>query len=219
MEFKTTGDSSEVVNYLSQCLSRALSANKAVLWLVPGGSAIDIAVQVSKQLEGQDLSRLWVSLTDERFGEVGHADSNWQQLSAAGFSLPGANLYPVVQGQDQKTTAEGFANWLQDALRECDYKLGFFGIGPDGHTSGILPNSPAVDESALACTYDGGAFQRITTTASAIKQLDEAVVYAAGEAKWPVLKQLAEENLSLAEQPAQILKSVPKVTIFTDYQP
>ena len=219
MEFKTKIDPNEVVKYLNQQLSKTLNANKTVLWLVPGGSAIDIAVQVSKQLGSQDLGRLSVSLTDERFGPVGHKDSNWQQLSETGFALSGANLYPVLQGQDQAATAESFASWLRDALQKCDYKLGFFGIGPDGHTSGILPNSPAVNEPALVCAYAGGAFQRITTTPPALRQLDEAVVFASGDAKWPVLKQLAEEDLALTEQPAQILKSIPKVTIFTDYQP
>lgn len=218
MEFKTTRDPNVVVDYISQRLIEALAAGKKVLWLVPGGSAIDIAVKVSDRLQGQDLSRLRISLTDERYGPPGHQDSNWQQLKEAGFLLSGAQLYPVLNNQDQTSTAQKFARWLDTELRNCNYKLGFFGIGPDGHTSGILPDSPAVTESSLACAYDGGAFQRVSTTPAAISQLDEAVVYASGEAKWPVLKQLADD-LPLNEQPAQVLKTVPKLTVFTDYQP
>ena len=42
-----------------------------------------------------------------------------------------------------------------------------------------------------------------------------AVVYAAGEVKWPVIDRL-ETDLPAAEQPAQILKLLSKLTIFTD---
>jgi 6-phosphogluconolactonase/glucosamine-6-phosphate isomerase/deaminase len=92
-----------------------------------------------------------------------------------------------------------------------------FGIGSDGHTAGILPRSSAVDEMRLAHGYDGGTFKRITMTRPAITQLDEAVIYTMGKDKWPVLDQL-ENDVAIDEQPAQILKQVPKVTIFNDHK-
>jgi hypothetical protein len=54
-------------------------------------------------------------------------------------------------------------------------------------------------------------------TAPAITRLDEAVVYAIGENKWPVLAQLAQSDLPLTDQPAQVLKRVRIVTIFNDH--
>ena len=49
----------------------------------------------------------------------------------------------------------------------------------------------------------------------ALAKLGEAVVYATGESKWPQLDRL-ETELTIAEQPAQTLKTVSKLTIFTD---
>lgn len=206
-----------VVDYITKILSEHLAGRKNVLWLVPGGSSIAIAVEVSKRLTGHDLQKLTVTLTDERWGDIGHRDSNWRQLEQTGFRLPGANLIPVLTGSDRDDTAQAFGETLEEEFGRADYRLGFFGIGADGHTAGILPETPAVNAEALAIGYDAGAFQRLTMTPTAIKYLDEAVVYATGDAKWPVLDNL-DRDIELNLQPAQSLKQVSKLTIFNDHR-
>lgn len=217
MKFIKVHDTKPVVDYLTQQISTALDDGKQVAWLVPGGSSIGIAVEVSKNLIGRNLDKLFVTLTDERYGEASHADSNWKQLADLGFSLPGANLHPVLSGQDREVTTQSFAGTLAKIFEQCPVRLGFFGIGPDGHTAGILPGSPAVTSSALAASYDAGNFERITMTPPAIAKLTEAVVYAVGEAKWPVFDHLPEA-IALHDQPAQALKSVSQLTIFNDHK-
>jgi 6-phosphogluconolactonase/glucosamine-6-phosphate isomerase/deaminase len=180
LTFRKIGDTGTVVNYLVATIGDQLDRGQTVLWLVPGGSAIELAAAVSQGLTAHDTSKLTVSLTDERYGLVGHADSNWQQLGQAGFHIPGAQMQPVLTGADIAATTQAFASFTDAMLETADYRLGFFGIGPDGHTAGILPGSPAVDSPAAAVAYDGGQFQRITMTPAAIRQLDEAVVYAVG---------------------------------------
>jgi 6-phosphogluconolactonase/glucosamine-6-phosphate isomerase/deaminase len=205
-----------VIEYITDALTTRLSKGKRVLWLVPGGSSIAIAAAVAKQLQGVPLEKLTVTLTDERFGEVDHPDSNWRQLSKAGFELPGAALRPVLKGRDMAATVRNFADTLEEEFDRADYRIGFFGIGPDGHTAGILPGSSAVDADDMTNGYDAGNFRRITMTPIAIEQLDEAVVYAVGEAKWPVIDELST-SIDPGDQPAQILKTVPLLTVFNDH--
>ncbi len=207
-----------VAAYLAETLAKHLAAGEHVLWLVPGGSSIAVAAAVSQKLAGRALHNLTVTLTDERYGEPGHADSNWRQLTEAGFALPGATLLPVLTGADRATTVDHFATILREQLAVADYRLGFFGIGADGHTAGILPGSPAARATELAAGYDAGPFQRLTMTFPAVKRLDEAVVYAVGEAKWPVIDELAGGKVSLIKQPAQALKSVHTLTVFNDHK-
>lgn len=215
LEFRKVQDETLITTYLEQTLRAHLEKGEKVLWLIPGGSAIQVAVNVGRQLTGADLTNLTVTLTDERYGDQSHPDSNWRQLTDAGLELPSARLLPVLEGADADATAANWATDLQGLLETCDYKLGFFGIGSDGHTSGILPNSPAVMAPGLVVLYDGGQYQRITTTPAAIIRLDEAVVFAMGEPKREALEGLQTDK-PLAEQPAQILKQVPKTTIFND---
>lgn len=217
LTFKKIAASAPVIDFTVTKLRSALEADKKVLWLLSGGSAIPLIVAIANQLQNTNVSNLTVSLIDERYGPVGHADSNWQQLKEAGFALPNATLQPVLMGQDIKATADTFQKNLRENLQTCDYRLGFLGIGPDGHTSGILPHSSAVEAQTLVHAYEGGGYQRITTTAKCLAQLDEAVVYAVGESKWPGLDQLSTD-VDPADQPAQFLKQIPQVTIFNDYR-
>jgi 6-phosphogluconolactonase/glucosamine-6-phosphate isomerase/deaminase len=213
--FRKTQQTAPAAGHIADTISRALAGNNRVLWLVPGGSSIAVAVEASRLLQGNDLQRLSVTLTDERFGPVGHTDSNWLQLQEAGFALPGAKLVPVLDGHDREATVRAYGQLLTRLFAEHDFKLGLFGLGADGHIAGALPASPAVSSSDMAVGYVAGVFERITMTPQAITQLDEAVVYAMGESKQPVLTQLQKE-LPLDQQPAQVLKKVPSVTIYND---
>lgn len=188
-----------------------------VLWLLSGGSAISLEVETARRLTGQSaLERLTVSLIDERYGPPGHPESNWQKLIEAGFDLPNAQMAPVLAGKDSVETLEEYRSLLDAKLRGEAYVIGVLGIGADGHTAGILPASPAVASDDLALTYQAEEFNRITITCMGLEALDEAVVYAYGEPKHAVIRQLAERNLSPAEQPAQIIKKIPRWSVFND---
>lgn len=215
MTFQKITDSAPVVEYLVKVLKEKLATGQKVLWLVPGGSAIGVAAEVSKQLRDLDLTNLTVTLTDERYGPVGHPDSNWQQLHAADFHLPGATMVPVLHGHTAEETTTEFGRHLQEYCQGAAYCIGFFGMGPDGHTAGILPGSPAVSATDWAAYYEVPQFRRITMTVPAIAALSEAVVYAMGDSKLEPLQNL-QKDVPLDEQPAQALKKVPKLTVFND---
>ena len=216
LNFQNVTDKKVIATVIAEAIITQLEAGKKVLWLIPGGSSIAVAVEVAKILIGSPFGKLTVTLTDERYGEMNHQDSNWLQLQQAGFYLPEAHLIPVLSGKDKEATTEDYAMCLKEELANTDYSIGFFGIGDDGHTAGILPGSPAVHSEHLTADYSGGNFERITITPKVIAQLDEAFVYAVGESKWAALLKL-ESEVALNEEPAQILKQVPKLTIFTDY--
>ena len=199
---------------MAEVINKHLDNGERVLWLIPGGSSIEVAILTAEQLTA-DLSNLTVSLTDERYGPVGHADSNWRQLQAAGLKLPGAKLQPVLNGESLERTTASYCEFLQTNFDQADYAIGLTGIGIDGHTVGIKPHSPALESQQLVCGYQAEDYQRLSITPKAIRHLDEMIVYAVGQEKWPVLEAL-KQNLAINEQPAQILKQVPKLIIFND---
>jgi 6-phosphogluconolactonase/glucosamine-6-phosphate isomerase/deaminase len=187
-----------------------------VLWLIPGGSAAQIAIAAAALIDPALRTNLVISLTDERYGLIDHPASNWRQLLTSGFNLHGATLNPVLKGHDLETSVADFNTFLNTWLKRASYKVGLFGIGADGHTAGLLPHSSALSSSALAASYQAPDFLRITMTQAAIIRLDEAFVFAVGPAKWPALKQL-KTTCAPIDQPAQILKKIKKLTIITDY--
>ena len=216
MKIQKITDTVPVIQYLTDTISIHLGNGERVVWLVPGGSAIRIAAAVSQKLAGQDLSRLTVTLTDERFGHVGHDDSNWRQLAEAGFAFDGIQALPVLTGKEMAETTTDFGTTLRTILGDADYKIGLFGMGADGHTAGVLPETAAVHSELYADSYDAGNFLRLTMTLKAIAELDETVLYATGSEKLPALESLCNESVPFDKQPAQIHKQVSKSTLFTD---
>lgn len=217
LTIKTTKNINDPAEFISHSILNNLKLNKHVLFFVTGGSSIDVCVKISEILKGHQLKGLTVMLTDERYGPVGHSDSNWHKLIQKGFNLSGAKLFPMITGEEHRVSTENYNKILVDQFKNSEYKIGLFGIGADGHTAGILPESIVVNDDNLVCGYETKIFSRITITPKAIEKLDEAVVWVQGEEKWKVLKDL-EKNILIEKQPAQVLKKVPLLTIFTDYK-
>ena len=195
-----------------------LYKGERVLWLLSGGSSLTIAVMASqnKRLKNIDLSNLYISVTDERFGPIGHDNENWQQLIDAGFWLHGANLYRPLTGRDIETTTTAFNNWLETQFKTADFKLGIFGIGVDGHTAGIKPFSSATESTDYATSYSCNKFERITISFFAIEQLDQAIIQASDDEKQPIVNEFIYEKFPIDKQPAQILKKIPNISIYTN---
>jgi len=218
MNYRCISSTDTVAKYLAKTLQAHLAAGEDVLWLVSGGSAIATAVAVADTLKHSDLSKLSVSLVDERYGPIGHDAENWRQLLEAGFDLPTARLYRPLTGQGRAETTMAFNLWLAEHISGADYSIGLFGVGTDGHTAGIKPGTSSVNASERAVDFDGEDFERITMTPRAIKQLNEAVLLAMGPEKSATINQLLHQDLPLTVQPAQVLKMVKKSTLFTDYK-
>jgi 6-phosphogluconolactonase/glucosamine-6-phosphate isomerase/deaminase len=204
-----------VTKFIADKINTKLAENKKVLWLLSGGSFVSIEVKIAELLEKAQLANLTISLADERYGLTGHKNSNWQQLQAAGFSLPGAQLMPVLKDLGFKETVAAYEKELLEDLEEADYSLASAGIGADGHTFGIKAGSPAIGSNEYVVGYKWDDYERITPTAKLIEKINEIIVYTIGAEKKAVLDML-EQDLAENEQPAQLLKRLDNVTIFND---
>lgn len=212
---KTTD--SEGAKQLLDRLTLELSAKQRVLWLIPGGSNIPLSIQIMNGISDELSKHLTLALTDERYGPEGHKDSNWKQLSDLGFDPKSARRVTVLQSnlRDLTETAKQYSVVLGDLIAEHNCIIGQFGMGPDGHIAGILPHTEAVDATGLATGYKTETFERITSTFTAIKRVTAAYVFAYGDAKREALENL-QQDISLDDQPAQILKQLPEAYVFND---
>jgi len=209
----TDKDDEGVANFLAARVQHALDDYQNIVWFVSGGSSVSISAKASGLIRPN--RNLKILLADERYGPIGHLHSNWNQLLRAGFSTKVGDLFPVLKGEDLGSTAKGYEKDVTQALHRSDYKIALLGMGADGHTAGVLPYSEAVSSQKFVYAYNAPDYQRLTLTLRAIEQLDEAVVYAYGSTKWQAIKDLAKD-LGVDEQLVQILKKIPKVTLFSD---
>lgn len=209
----------KIATKIADRLTRLLQEQK-ITWFLSGGSNIFIEVATLKSIPDSLLPKLTILLIDERFGQVGHGDSNWAQLEKAGFMIDGP-VYVAPFTEDETTLETAVARFeaiLAEIFNDDSYTFAQLGMGGDGHVSGILPQSSAARETQkLVYGYEGGGYQRLTTTFPALKMLDEIILVAYGESKWPYLEKLTKKHDRFYE-PAQIIKDARRATVYTDYR-
>lgn len=204
---------------LADRIIKELTDGKKVLWMVSGGSNISLAVTAMEHIPDDLTDHLSVCLVDERYGEVGHADSNGQQLEAAGFDPKNARVrYVLAPSLSLQETAEQFSLALKTDADAADIVIAQLGMGPDGHVLGILPGSPAVDSKNLVESYVADDYQRITPTVKgALEIIDVAYVFAFGANKHAQLETLRDTDTPVSVQPAQLLKQLHEAYVYNDH--
>ena len=217
MVFKKTTSPHEGSKFLSDSLNNALRRNQNTAWFVSGGSNIQIAIEVQKSLISVPEGKLRILLIDERFGPVNHPNSNYFQLKQAGFDI--TNLEPVLsEKHNVDETVSYYDKYVKETIQWADLTIGQFGIGLDGHTAGILPQSPLsldITESYFA-GYQASDFFRLTMTLAGIRILSAAIAYAYGESKKEQIMKLHDQNLPISTQPAQVFKQHKEAYIIND---
>lgn len=215
MDVKIINDPNEASSALADVINQQLKLNKKVLWLVCGGSSIKIAVAASRKLTDHLPGQLTIGLTDERFGPVGHADSNWHQLVSSGLMVDSANILPTLTGSTSVTdTTNSYESKLNNALRATEFVIALFGVGQDGHIAGILPHSTAVQEmQKLVTNYDAPPFQRITVTPPFFNLINIGVIYTEDDQKLAFLKNL-RNNVSPENEPVQLIKRANEFMVY-----
>ena len=218
MQIIKSSNQEDGINDLSSRLNNYLEEGKKVLWLISGGSNINAASEIMRRVPENHSDQLIISLIDERYGDPGHQDSNFQQLLIAGFDKKRARLVPVLSnGLSLEETASKFEDFLADTINNVDISIGLLGIGEDCHIAGILPNSNAATENeSLVAAYDGGLYKRITTTFQLIEKLGICYAFAFGDNKNQALQELIEGKHSTVEKPAVILRELKEAYLYSD---
>jgi 6-phosphogluconolactonase len=161
---------------------------------------------------------LTVMLADERYGEPGHADSNWAQLMQAGFNGKQANLLPILQAGDSfETTRKRYDEMTGKAFADNQLVIAQMGIGTDGHIAGILPHSSAAHETKLlVAAYEAEPYRRLTMTFPALMHISADYSFVFGEGKQLALRALERDSLDPIEFPSQALEKLPEAYIYND---
>ncbi len=208
--------------------------NEDILLLFSGGSALSLLPYVDTSALGE---RCTVTVLDERYTADPTA-SNMAALVADPFFERArkqhvAVIDPRPEGDESLARAAkrfdiALKHW--HILHHDGIVIATMGIGPDGHTSGVLPRpeNPEtfaklfLDPHMCVCGYripNGSSPhpERMTTTLSYIQRhVHHAVVYATGESKREVLDRVFDAHGSLAETPARILRELPDVRLYAD---
>jgi 6-phosphogluconolactonase/glucosamine-6-phosphate isomerase/deaminase len=155
---------------------------------------------------------------DERYGQLGHKDSNLEQLYAAKFDTGSAKILPILTDETDslEIAVKHYEVTFESAVKDADFIIAQLGIGANGHIAGIQPGSPALTSKELIAGFSWDDYERLTLTAKALEKINVIYVLAYGEDKKDQLTKLMNEDLDPNLQPAQILKQMSDVYIYND---
>ncbi len=212
----------QVADDISRYLSDAQRGGRKVLFLSSGGSSLAILDFIADGILGDYLT---IGVLDERYDIKGE-NNNFSQLSRTDFyrkALKSGCAFidtGVRPGQTQKALADYFEEKLREWRKNNPEGeiIATIGIGPDGHTSGIMPFpedkerfDTLFNSERWVTAYDATGKtpypERVTTTNTFLKLINRAFVFAAGGEKAEALRHMQEDR-PVSEVPAAILKEL-----------
>ncbi|AZG85371.1 6-phosphogluconolactonase [Pseudomonas syringae pv. pisi str. PP1] len=194
---------------VAERLKQAISENGLATLVVSGGRS---PVAFFQRLAAQPLewSKVVISLADERFVPTEHADSNAGLLHRHLLQGPVAKakflgLYSVASSVEEAAQA---ANQALAELPPIDVLI--LGMGDDGHTASLFPNSPNLSEAldlqgerrCLPMLAPSVPHQRLTLTRRLLASARSPILSVSGQAKLDTLR-TALAGDDLAEMPVR----------------
>lgn len=174
----------------------------------------------SEQVNWAKVHLFW---GDERCVPPDHADSNfWRARKALleNVGIPEENIHRIPAEKPPEQAAEAYETVLLEyfqsnpgnsRINRSSFDLVLLGMGEDGHTASLFPNTEVIHESTRwvsavyverLCTW------RISMTPLILNQADEIIFLVAGKNKNWTLQKVLYGSYEPNRYPAQIIKPI-----------
>jgi 6-phosphogluconolactonase len=184
--------SAALADQIAAALQSAIAARGTASLVVSGGKS---PIEMFHRLSVKDLdwSRVCIALADERWVETSSADSNEHLIrSELLVNKAAAARFTGLKNAAPTPDIGAVSAWQTFARVPRPFDMVVLGMGDDGHTASLFPNSPnlglALDPSAAAgCVgmWAPAAPQpRMSLNLTALLDSRSIVILLNGEAKW-----------------------------------
>jgi 6-phosphogluconolactonase len=185
-----------------------------------------IAANASATLPWSQMFFFW---GDERHVAPDNPDSNYRMAKEALLSkvpVPPANIFPVpAENPDATQAAEIYEQTLRRFFAVAPgefprFDLILLGMGPDGHTASLFPETPALQEKSRLVVANGVeklGSSRITFTLPLLNAARRVAFLVSGTDKAAALHEVLEGNAPAEKYPSRLVQPREgKVTWFVD---
>ena len=152
---------------------------------------------------------------DERCVPADHADSNFRMANESLLSrvgAPPANVHRIEGAGDAAANARLYEDELRSFFGDSEwprFDLVMLGMGDDGHTASLFPNTTALVEArawAVANWVEKLGAWRITLTAPAINAARNVLFLVTGAAKAGRLREVLRGEQDPSRLPSQLIR-------------
>jgi 6-phosphogluconolactonase len=207
----------DCVGFFRECIKEG---GKNVKIVLSGGNTPE---KIYKKLSGSSLSFKDTEFfqVDERYVARGNEDSNWKLINETLLSNPEKQPKKFHFFDTALPIRESLSKYEKE-IKNVKFDLVVLGIGTDGHTASLFPNSPALKEEEKPVlhteTESHPAKDRLTMTFPAILNSKKILVLLEGPRKHKILSilthSLANPKNDIENTPALKLLEHDDLTIF-----
>ncbi|MEJ7598697.1 MAG: 6-phosphogluconolactonase [Kofleriaceae bacterium] len=204
---------------LAILVDEAVQARGACQIALSGGSTPrPLYQQLATMALPWDRVELWWG--DERTVPANHVDSNYRMAREALLDAIGARVHRIAGEREPVAAAADYERDLVDRLGTPPVlDIALLGLGSDGHTASLFPDSPAVRETArwvAANPVAQLATTRITMTAQTLCAARHVRFLVAGVDKAPAVAAVLEGPRDPDRYPAQLIAGAADVVWFIE---
>jgi len=174
-----------------------------------------IAANASAGLPWDQMFFFW---GDERHVPPNDPDSNFLMAKESFLSkvaVPSANIFPIpTENPDASAAAEAYEQTLRKFFAVAPgefprFDLILLGMGPDGHTASLFPETAALQEKSrlvVANWVEKLKASRITLTLPVLNAARNVVFLVSGTDKAAVLHEVLEGNAAAEKYPSKMVR-------------
>lgn len=166
------------------------------------------------EIEWDKVHLFW---SDERAVASEHSDSNFHMAMKSGFSqldiLP-EHIHRMEAEKDIEKNALKYERQIRKVLQNRSFDLVMLGMGDDGHTASLFPETSALDAKGhlvVANFVPQKNSWRMTMTLDCINAASNVAVYVLGEAKKEMLYRVMNSSPAL---PCQLVGTPDKPALW-----
>ncbi len=210
-------------------LGRAAIAARGrfVVALSGGSTPRSLYSLLAKDYADFSWTRTFLFFGDERHVPPDHPDSNYRMVNESFLTkvpIPASNVFRVgAESPDAAAAASDYEGKLRAFFKLPPgefpvFDLILLGLGPDGHTASLFPDSAGLEEHSrlvIANWVEKFKTHRISITLPVLNHADEAMFLASGPDKAAMVHEILEGNHE-PPYPAQLVQPDGKLVWMMD---
>jgi len=214
--FKDINELSQyAANLFIETANQSIEKRGRFLTALSGGSApMRLYELLGNQFQNKvNWSRVHFFWGDERCVPVDDAGNSYGQTKKVLFdkiNIPDENIHRILSELEPDSAARDYARTLavfaEPPLAWPRFDLTLLGMGDDGHTASLFPNSPVEADSptlAVTANYQGRPANRVTLTQKVLNSSRNVLFLVTGKSKAVTLSRVLSDEYIPAELPAQ----------------
>lgn len=203
-DFIVPGDAAETIafaaeHWLHTAERSILQRGRFAAALSGGSTPKAIFEKIAKSpTKSVDWSKVWLFWSDERNVPPDHPESNYRMAMESGLQrlpIPASQIFRMKGEGDLEQNALDYEAAIRHHLGKHFFDLVMLGVGEDGHTASLFPQTAALDvENRLVVPNfipQKNAW-RMTLTFPCINSSFSSAVYALGKSKQSIVPRVLE---------------------------